>query len=60
MFVVNSYRLSNLTEGEVSDLVAIDVKDSVNVVARNGPGNKAKDYCINRFAIDNYSSLLEA
>ncbi|KAJ8423030.1 hypothetical protein Cgig2_021922 [Carnegiea gigantea] len=52
-------RLANSTEGGVSDLVAIDVKDLVNVVPRNGPGNKAKDYCINGFAIDNYSSLIE-
>ncbi|KAJ8420052.1 hypothetical protein Cgig2_015671 [Carnegiea gigantea] len=52
--------LSNLTEGGVSDIVAIDVKGLVNVVPRNGPGDKAKDYCINEFAIDYYSSLLVA
>ncbi|KAJ8424058.1 hypothetical protein Cgig2_032150 [Carnegiea gigantea] len=32
----------------------------VNVVPHNGPGDKAKDYCINGFAIDNYSSPLTA
>ena len=52
-----SSRLSNLTEGGVSNIVAIDVKGLVNVVRRNGPGDK-KEYCINRFAIDNYSALL--
>ena len=53
-----SCRMSNLTEGGVSDIVAADVKGLVNIVARNGPGVKAKDYCINGFAIDNCSALL--
>ncbi|KAJ8429905.1 hypothetical protein Cgig2_025335 [Carnegiea gigantea] len=50
--------LSNLTVGEVSNIVAIDVKGLVNVVPHNGPGDKAKEYCINGFAIGNYSALL--
>ncbi|KAJ8436959.1 hypothetical protein Cgig2_018906 [Carnegiea gigantea] len=50
--------LSNLTEGGVSNIVAIDVKGLVNVVPRNGPGDKVKDCCVNGFAIDNYSALL--
>lgn len=50
--------LSNLTEGGVSDIIAIDVKGLVNVVPRNVPGDKAKEYCINGFAIDNYCALL--
>ena len=60
MFVADSCRLSNLIEGGVSDLLAIDVKGLVNVVPRNGPSDKAKYYCINGFAVDNYSSLLTA
>ncbi|KAJ8422968.1 hypothetical protein Cgig2_002717 [Carnegiea gigantea] len=58
LFLTMSFRLSNLTEGGVSDIVAIDVKGLVNVVPRNGPGDKAKDYCINGFTNDNYSALL--
>ncbi|KAJ8430119.1 hypothetical protein Cgig2_007092 [Carnegiea gigantea] len=50
--------LSNLTEGGVSDVVAINVKGLLNVVPSNGASDKARDYCINGFAIDNYSSLL--
>jgi len=53
-----SCRMSNLTEGGVSDIKAVDVEGLVNVVPPNGPGDKANDYCINGFAIDNYSALL--
>ena len=59
MFVANACKLSYLNEGRVAHLAVVDVKGLVNVVPRSGPEEKAKDYCINRFAIDNYSSLLE-
>ncbi|KAJ8428046.1 hypothetical protein Cgig2_007623 [Carnegiea gigantea] len=55
----DDHRLLSEVRG-LSDIVAIDVKGLVNVVPRNGPGDKGKDYCINGFAIDYYSSLLMA
>ena len=53
-----SCRMSNLTEGGVSDIKAVDVEGLVNVVPSNGLGDKANDYYINGFMIDNYSALL--
>ena len=47
MFVTMSCKLVNLSEGGVSDIVAIDVKGLVNVVPHNYAGDKAKEYCIN-------------
>jgi len=48
-----------LTKGAAPHISAVDVKGLVNVVLRNGLGDKPKEYCINGFAIDHYSSLLE-
>ncbi|KAJ8446952.1 hypothetical protein Cgig2_006580 [Carnegiea gigantea] len=44
--------------GGVSNIIAINMNSLVSVVPRNGPGDKAKEYCINGFAIENYSALL--
>ena len=52
-------RVVYLTEGGALYVSAIDVKGVVNVILRNGPGDKSKKYYINGFTISHYSALLE-
>ncbi|KAJ8446760.1 hypothetical protein Cgig2_000771 [Carnegiea gigantea] len=48
-----------LNEGGAQHSFDIDVRGLMNIVPRNGSEDKAINYCISRFAIDHYSSLLD-
>ena len=54
----DSYRAVDLIEGGVSHICPVGGRCLIKVVLKNGMRDKLNDYCIDGFAINHYTSLL--